>query len=160
MLKFGKVELYEIQCVTNLLHAIVIYLRKLLEIVVSLKKIIKTFCKPVPFALSTDVPKAPKHLRVSQILHDSVTLSWSEPETDGGAPITQYVIERKDASRQHWTTAGTVDGDRTSFRVTKLLEGNEYFLRVSAENAIGVGAAIQTDMAVEIKTPYSESQQV
>jgi titin len=70
------------------------------------------------------VPLPPSSLRVTSIQRDAVTLSWEEPDDDGGVPITGYVIERSDATRGGWATIGTVDAMLTnSFRVPKLLEG-------------------------------------
>ena len=99
-------------------------------------------------------PSAPTGVRVTSILRDSVTLAWDKPEHDGGLPITGYVIERQDTRRGGWTTITTVDPHTYSYKVPKLLEGNEYYFRVLAENPVGVGAAFETPQAIEVKSPY------
>ncbi len=71
-------------------------------------------------------------------------------------PVTGYAIERRDATRGGWTTVGTVDSHTHSYRVPKLLEGNEYYFRVLAENEVGPGHAIETHQPVEVKSPYGE----
>lgn len=43
-----------------------------------------------------------------------------------------------------------------SFQVSKLHEGNEYFLRVMAENSVGVGNPIETPTSIEVKSPYGK----
>ena len=53
-----------------------------------------------------DRPSAPRSLRVTQISADFASLAWEEPEADGGAPITEYVIEKKDTSKANWINAG------------------------------------------------------
>ena len=64
-------------------------------------------------------PGVPTKLRVTSILKDSVTLAWDSPEVDGGLPVSGYVVEKRDARKGGWTTAGTVDGRSHSFRVSR-----------------------------------------
>ncbi len=104
----------------------------------------------------TAPPSAPGSLRVTSILRDSVTLAWEEPATDGGSPITGYVIERHDTARMGWTTVGTVNAGVLKYQVRKLLEGNEYNFRVMAENLAGTGEPIESSQAVEIKSPFGK----
>ena len=84
-------------------------------------------------------------------------MAWDKPETDGGLPITGYVIERRDAKQGGWITAGTVDSHARSFKISTLLEGNEYFIRVMAENAAGSGLPAETAQPVEVRSPYGKS---
>ena len=86
----------------------------------------------------SDVPSAPTNLRASQVSGDSVTLDWSKSRSDGGSPLTGYVIERRDATSNYWTRVGSVDHRKTSFVVTNLRPGAEYQLQVLAENDVGV----------------------
>lgn len=98
----------------------------------------------------------PSSLRVTSIQRDAVTLSWEEPEHDGGTPITGYVIERSDAKRGGWATVGTVDARTNSYKISKLLEGSHYYFRIMAENTVGTGRPIETAQPIEIKSPYGE----
>lgn len=41
-----------------------------------------------PFVISSDVPKPPQDLAVTDVLAESCKLVWKEPEFDGGCPIT------------------------------------------------------------------------
>jgi len=104
------------------------------------------------------VPGAPSSLRLTAVQRDAVTLSWEPAETDGGAPITGYLVERCDATRggAGWATIGHLDASTFSFRATKLLEGNRYHFRVTAENAVGTGQPIETTHAVEVKSPFGQ----
>ncbi|ELT96024.1 hypothetical protein CAPTEDRAFT_139787 [Capitella teleta] len=96
-------------------------------------------------------PSAPTSLRVTSILRDAVTLAWEAPESDGGESISGYVIERKDAVRGGWTSVGTCNAYTHSFKVGKLLEGKDYYLRVMAENSVGVGTPVETQNSIEVK---------
>ena len=89
-------------------------------------------------AVIIDVPSAPTNLRASKVVADSVTLDWTKPRSDGGSPLTGYVIERRDTTSNYWTRVGSVDQRKTSYVLTNLRPGTEYQLQVLAENDIGV----------------------
>ncbi|KAL4656696.1 titin-like [Arapaima gigas] len=85
------------------------------------------------------VPEAPKQPVVKEVYKDSVLLTW-EPPRDGGKPITNYILEKKETMLTRWSRAVK---DRiypdTEYWIPDLLEGCEYEFRVMAENEIGVG---------------------
>ena len=68
-----------------------------------------------------------------------MTLTWTAPKSDGGAPITNYIIEKKDKFSSRWAMVNISSVQDTSFNVTSLLEGTEYEFRVTAENKAGQG---------------------
>ena len=70
--------------------------------------------------------------------------------------MSGYVIERQDVRRGGWTTLATVDPLTHSYKVQKLLEGQEYHFRVLAENQVGVGTAFETQQPIEVRSPYGE----
>ena len=46
-----------------------------------------------------DVPGAPGIPEVSDILADSMTVSWTPPTNDGGSPITGYTVEKRESGK-------------------------------------------------------------
>lgn len=86
------------------------------------------------------VPGAPTNLVVS-ISDRSVELTWSPPASNGGWPITDYVIEYKSTVGGTWFTF--TDGTNTNTLATVNSLGNDtsYDFRVSAVNVIGQGSA-------------------
>ncbi|KAI8775766.1 titin isoform X2, partial [Biomphalaria glabrata] len=62
-------------------------------------------------------PSAPKGpLDISSITEDSVVLSWDSPHTDGGTPITHYIIEKSDLRRPKWIRMDSIPADSTTFK--------------------------------------------
>lgn len=86
----------------------------------------------------------------------SVTLSWKPPTEDGGSPLTGYILERRESTRTTWTKLDRIGPDTLSYKALNLIEGNEYFFRVSAENKHGVSSPLETDSAVKPKSPYGK----
>lgn len=110
-----------------------------------------------PISLSLpDKPGTPRSLDVTEVTKDSVTLTWQAPTADGGAPITGYTIEKRDASKNNWIGIGNVDVNKKTFTAGRLWEGCEYFFRVAAENAVGLSDFNELKTPVMAKLPYSE----
>ena len=63
-------------------------------------------------------------------------LEWKEPIDDGGAEITNYLIEKKDKNGV-WTRAHEVPGSFLKCSVPNLTEGETYEFRVKAISAGG-----------------------
>ena len=103
-----------------------------------------------------DRPSPPQELKVVAMTAESGDITWAVPEDDGGSPITRYIIEKKDVSRKSWSEAGKVDADTLEFTVPKLLEGQQYLFRVSAENQYGISEPVTLGEPVTAKNPYSE----
>lgn len=46
--------------------------------------------------LPSDVPTAPGRPEIVDYDNKSVDLKWVVPESDGGAPIQKYIVQKKD----------------------------------------------------------------
>ena len=53
-----------------------------------------------PSANKPGAPRGP--LELSGMTKTSFTIKWNPPEDDGGAPITEYIIEIKDTKSKSW----------------------------------------------------------
>ena len=65
----------------------------------------------------------------------AVTLRWTAPASNGGAAITDYVIQRSPNGTTGWLTIN--DEVNTAYTVTGLTNGTRYYFRVLAKNAAG-----------------------
>lgn len=91
-----------------------------------------------------DRPSKPENLRADEFAGDSLTLYWQPPKDNGGADITNYIVEKKEARSATWSKVSSYV--TTPFvRVRNLTIGKEYEFRVIAENQYG-----QSDPAVTV----------
>lgn len=93
-------------------------------------------------------------MRIDEMDGLSVAVSWDPPLRDGGANISGYVVEQRDAHRAGWSTVSE-SVTRPCFKFTRLSEGTEYVFRVAAMNRFGIGSFLQSEV-VECKSPKSE----
>ena len=105
--------------------------------------------------VSSDPPSAPRWLEVINISRNSAELKWTVPERDGGSPITNYVVEKRDVRRKGWQTVDTTVKE-LKYTVTPLNEGSLYVFRVAAENAVGLGPFCELPDSVLAKDTFSE----
>lgn len=73
-----------------------------------------------PWLLFLGRPSAPQNLQIKKVTENAVTLKWDAPESDGGARIKGYVIEKRDAKRHQYMSVGT----------TKLIQVNEFTVSI------------------------------
>ena len=104
----------------------------------------------------SDKPSAPLNVVASPVDQSHIDVKWKAPESDGGAPITHYVIEKKDVSKKNWMAGERVPASELKCRLGKLIEGNDYLIRVSAENEIGVSEPMQIEKPVTAKLPFGK----
>uniref|UniRef100_A0A3B3WVU3 Titin n=1 Tax=Poecilia mexicana TaxID=48701 RepID=A0A3B3WVU3_9TELE len=70
-----------------------------------------------------DKPGPPKGIKVDAVTSDSITLSWSPPEYDGGCSISNYIVEKRDTNTQEWQIVAS-NVARTSFKAGRLTHGS------------------------------------
>lgn len=78
-----------------------------------------------------------------------ILLNWTAPISNGGASITDYLVEYKLTATSTWSTFSDGTSAATSATVTGLTNGQSYDFRVSAVNSVGTG----TTSGIAIATP-------
>lgn len=76
-----------------------------------------------------------------------VSISWTAPASNGGATISDYLVEYLAASGT-WTTWSHPASSANTATVTGLTNGTSYTFRVSAINSVGTGIASLVSSAV------------
>lgn len=99
---------------------------------------IGAFSSASPAVTPATVPDAPTGLAATRG-QGTVSLVWKAPASNGGASITDYVVEWSSDSGKTWSVFR--DGVSTALRttVTGLSNGTSYRFRVAAKNVIGTG---------------------
>lgn len=54
-----------------------------------------------------DKPGPPDNLKVTGVTEATVSLVYEAPEDDGGSPIKQYQMERREQGKRAWVNVGT-----------------------------------------------------
>jgi hypothetical protein len=96
-------------------------------------------------------PDAPTNVLLKVTSHSMLTVSWEAPTDNGGDTITEYQIEWDTASGFNSGSSsphkGTVDVDatsHTSYTISTLTAGANYYVRVFAKNSMGYGMSSVT----------------
>ena len=100
---------------------------------------------------TASVPGAPTDL-VGTKGTAQVQLSWLTPASNGGASVTDYVVEYSSNSGASWSTFADGTSSTTTATVTSLSNGTGYIFRVSAVNSSGSGTASTSSSS---KTPVA-----
>ena len=90
----------------------------------------------------TAPPGVPTNLSATAV-GGSLTVTWSAPTADGGAPITSYDLQytEGDATTPNWTVLDDVwTSGSLSYVVSGLRESTEYACRCGPSTATGMGA--------------------
>ena len=105
-----------------------------------------------------DVPEAPLNVLVSKVSKFGCTVSWEPPESNGGSPLTGYVIELRDRTSVKWSAVQVTKADELSAIINDVIENKEYIFRVKAENKAGEGKPSAASRPVNIMDPIGKCQ--
>ncbi|XP_023931299.1 twitchin isoform X3 [Lingula anatina] len=106
-----------------------------------------------------DVPGSPGKPKATDTNRDHITIAWDEPRSDGGAPITGYIVERKDPKSDRWTKVNREPVKDCEFTDDRVTAGREYEYRVSAVNKGGSSEPSQTSGPIAAK-PMNEAPKI
>ncbi|XP_026166579.1 immunoglobulin superfamily member 22-like [Mastacembelus armatus] len=91
--------------------------------------------------------------QVSNIAKNSMTVSWTPPAYDGGAPVLGYILERRKKGSNIWLQVNKELLTDTNFMVDGLVDDVEYEFRVTSVNRAGAGSPSTISNAVLAKDP-------
>jgi len=106
---------------------------------------------------AADKPGKPLSLEIVKTLKNGASLTWKPPASDGGAEITNYVVEHRIESGIKWVRASDDKISDTAYTVKSLKADMVYEFRVAAENRAGVGPPSDPTAPVTIKEQISTS---
>ena len=115
------------------------------------------YANGLSFLTPTAVPGKPGTPDITGTDKSSVALKWVAPDSDGGSPITNYLVQFRLSGSTQWLLANdTVTVPDTTFSVTGLKEGKEYEFRVAAQNRAGTGEFSAPTKPVKVIKPIGE----
>ena len=80
----------------------------------------------------------PAHLSVANMTASSATIEWEQPDDNGGAPITHYILEKRNTGQTEWETLTTLPSSSTECELENMASAKDYYIRVRAQNKYGV----------------------
>nr|XP_002130191.1 myosin-binding protein C, cardiac-type-like isoform X2 [Ciona intestinalis] len=105
-----------------------------------------------------DIPSKPRQVKLVEVVGNSASLKWEEPNDSGNTEILGYIVEKRDARSDDWYVV--YDKLRhKQCQVSDLVLGNNYFFRVRAFNEVGTGESNGTKDSANIpkeKTVYKK----
>ncbi|XP_067902151.1 immunoglobulin superfamily member 22-like [Heterodontus francisci] len=98
-------------------------------------------------------PGMPSQPQVTDVTKEAITITWTPPVKDGGAPLLGYIVERRKKGSNRWIPATKEPIQDNKFTADGLMEDMEYEFRVTAVNRAGVGQPSTTSNLVMAKDP-------
>lgn len=93
-------------------------------------------------------------VEMCDVTEDSVSLKWLPPTYDGGSPITNYIVLKRETTTANWIEVSSAVA-RCTIKIMKLITGIEYQFRIRAENRFGISDHIDSP-TVTVSLPYSK----
>ena len=90
-----------------------------------------------------DPPTGP--ITLSNMTRETVDASWHAPKHNGGSPVSSYFVEKRDIKENIWIKIARIDPDIRTLKIFNLVEGNEYEIRVCAENEYGMSSPLVSE---------------
>lgn len=86
------------------------------------------------------VPSRPDDVKITDARKETVSLQWKPPKSDGGLPVTEYLIEKRQVGKEKYIPATEETVTDTRFTLTGFKEGDHFEFRILAKNEMGLGA--------------------
>ncbi len=107
-------------------------------------------------------PGAPTIVSASSATSSSLVVSWTAPSDNGGAAITNYVVQYRPVSATEWSTFNHEVSTAISITVTGLSTASSYEFQIAAVNTAGTGAfsslsGAASTLAIAPRTPTNVS---
>jgi hypothetical protein len=84
-----------------------------------------------------NVPNPPRDPEVTDWTETTLTVQWKVPDSDGGSPITAYVVEYKEKMASQWKSFIESDPTKLTAVLPELRTGASYVCRIRARNREG-----------------------
>ncbi|XP_014667689.1 PREDICTED: twitchin-like isoform X2 [Priapulus caudatus] len=110
--------------------------------------------RPVEAANDFIEPGQPSMPEVYDVRPTACELEWDPPSDDGGAPVTEYIVEGKLVTSTRWVKVNKNPVTEPNYSVKGLNEGADYEFRIVAVNKAGLGEPGPPSDIITAKSPY------
>lgn len=110
---------------------------------------------PIKAKAPFDRPSPPGVPKVTEVGGDFVNLEWTKPESDGGARIQGYWIDKREVGSNAWQRVNAALCLPTQINISNLIEGRQYEFRVFAQNLAGISEPSTASTSVKIVDPLA-----
>jgi len=100
-------------------------------------------------------PGYPVNVKVDKagVTAKAVPMSWDEPASDGGAPVTGYEIEKQLDGMDGWEPCGKTADKNFTVEDPAVKDGKAYKFRVKAVNEAGVSGGSEPTELINVEDP-------
>ena len=108
----------------------------------------------LPYRFPRATPSTTRAVTVKPTAGGNVTLTWTAPASNGGAPITDYIVKYTTVSANGpWYTKVDAITAKTGAVFTRLANGRTYWFAVAARNVVGYGPYTYSGPVVPYTVP-------
>ena len=108
---------------------------------------------PIRAKAPFDPPSPPGTPTVTEVGDDFVHLEWAKPESDGGARIQGYWIDKREVGCIAWQRVNVAICAATQINCANLIEGRQYEFRIFAQNEAGLSKESSASQQVKVIDP-------
>ena len=101
---------------------------------------------------------SPSDLVVSGVTTSGAVLNWKIPTDNGGAPITDYLVEISSDDGENWVEISHRVSTSRTLRISGLGAGTDYLVRVAAENRAGFSGYVEGSFSTVASTPTAPTE--
>lgn len=97
------------------------------------------------------------NVTASEVFATSAVLTWEAPKSDGGSPVTGYLIDRATNNSGRWIRVTRDEVKDLTLSFDSLMEGTVYEFRVYAVNKKGESQPSEPCEPFTAKNPYGKA---
>ena len=87
-----------------------------------------------------------------------ISIAWDAPVSDGGSPVTGYMVETCRSGSTTWNPSAKINAGTLAADLAGLTVGDYYFIRVFSENLAGISKRpADLNETICCKKPMSEN---
>ena len=101
--------------------------------------------------LFSEKPFPPATLNVTHLTANSATIEWEPPVSDGGSPVVNYILEKREAGRAAWDMLTTLPPSVRECELENMAAGKDYYVRVRARNKYGSSDVRELSQPINVR---------